>query len=80
MDANIWITLVSTVGFPIVMCGAMGWYVKYITDKNHEDMAREREQHDEEMKEITLAINNNTLALQKLSDMIGGIKHDFDRT
>ena len=45
-------------------------YVKYITDRNHEDMAKERQQHDEEMKEVTQAINNNTLAITKLTDLI----------
>ena len=72
MDANTIITLITTVGFPVVMCGAMAWYVKYITDQNRADIASERNQHDEEMKEITQAINNNTLALQKLTDIIGG--------
>lgn len=70
MDANTWITLITTVGFPIVMCGAMAWYVKYITDQNREDIANEREQHDAEMKDVTQAINNNTLALSKLADLI----------
>ena len=70
MDANTWITLITTVGFPIVMCGAMAWYVKYITDQNRADIASEREQHDAEMKDVTQAINNNTLALSKLADLI----------
>ena len=70
MDANTWITLISTLGFPIVMCGAMAWFVKYITDLNRDDMSSEREQHDKEMKEITQAVNNNTLALSKLVDLI----------
>lgn len=71
MNTNDIVTIIQCVGFPIVMCGAMGWYVKYITDRNHEDMEKERDQHDEEMKEITMAINNNTIALQKLADLIG---------
>ena len=25
-------TIVSTVGFPIAMCGVLAWYVKYLTD------------------------------------------------
>ena len=70
MDANTWITLISTLGFPIVMCGAMAWFVKYITDLNRDDMSSEREQHDKEMNEITQAVNNNTLALSKLVDLI----------
>lgn len=70
MDTNSIVSIITSVGFPIVMCGAMGWYVKYITDRNHEDMAKERQQHDEEMKEVTQAINNNTLAITKLTDLI----------
>lgn len=74
MDANTIISLITSVGFPIVMCGGMAWYVKYITDLNRADLANERQQHDEEMKEVTQAIANNTLALQKLTDMLGGMK------
>lgn len=37
MDANAFTTLVSTLGFPIVCCGALFWYVnktqKEFTDK-----------------------------------------------
>lgn len=63
---------VTTLGFPIVCCGAMMWYVKYITDKNREEIGKLNTQHNEEMKEVTLAINNNTIALTKLCDMISG--------
>ena len=27
-----WVQLISSVGFPIVACLGMGWYVKYQTD------------------------------------------------
>lgn len=74
MDANTLIQLITTVGFPIVACGCMAWYVKYITDRNREDMKEERDQHDNEMKKVTEALNNNTLAIQKLTDYIGGSK------
>ena len=70
MDFNAWITLITTVGFPIVACGGMAWYVKYITDRNREDMKEERSQHTEEMTKVTEALNNNTLAIQKLTDYI----------
>jgi hypothetical protein len=71
MTASDIVTLITTVGFPIVMCGGMAWYVKYITDNNRLDITREREQHNEEMTKVTEAINNNTLALQHLTDLIG---------
>lgn len=62
--------LISTYGFPMVMCGAMSWYVKYITDKNREMVEKINEQHKQEMVEVTEALNNNTLALQKLTDKL----------
>ena len=64
--------IVTIVGFPIVACGAMGWYVKYISDRHSEEIQQLNEQHQEEMKQVTEALNNNTLALQKLCDKIGG--------
>lgn len=72
MGASDIIQLITTVGFPIVACGGMAWYVKYITDRNREDMKEERNQHDQEMQKVTNALNNNTLAIQKLTDYIGG--------
>lgn len=59
-------TLIQTVGFPIVMCGLMAWYVKYISDKNREQITAEREAHKEEMNEVVKAINNNTIVIEKL--------------
>lgn len=78
MDANAVVTLVQTIGFPVVMCGAMAYYVKYITDRNREDLAAERSQHDAEMNKITEAIKNNTIALQKLTDYmeVKNVKRD----
>ena len=71
MDVNTILQAVGTVGFPIVCAVGMAWYVKYITDRNREDIDKLNEQHQNEMKEVTTALNNNTLALQKLSDVIG---------
>ena len=71
MDVNVILQAVGTLGFPIVCAVAMAWYVKYITDRNREDIDKLNEQHQQEMKEVTTAFNNNTLALQKLSDVIG---------
>lgn len=70
MDANAILQAVGTLGFPIVCAVAMAWYVKYMTDRNREDIDKLNTQHQQEMKEVTTALNNNTLALQKLSDVI----------
>ena len=72
MEINDIVTIITTVGFPIVACGAMGWYVKYISDRHSKEVQQLNEQHQEEMKQVTEALNNNTLALQKLCDKIGG--------
>ena len=48
----------------------MGWYVKYSTDKNREEIAKINEQHKSEMTDVTTALNNNPLAIQHLCDMI----------
>lgn len=71
MDVNVILQAVGALGFPIVCAVAMAWYVKYITDRNREDIEKLNEQHQQEMKEVTTALNNNTIALQKLSDVIG---------
>ena len=64
------LTLVGQYAFPIVACLAMGWYVKYIQDNYRADIAELNIRHKEEMDNLTQAINNNTLAIQKLTDYI----------
>ena len=70
--------VVSTVGFPIVCFLMCGWYVKYREDKNDEKVSKLNSQHDEESKRMTDAVNNNTIALQKLTDKLGGARYDKD--
>ena len=72
MDVNNISEIISTVGFPIVCFLHCGWYVKYREDKNDDKYDKIINQHDDEMKQIVAAINNNTVALQKLADKLGG--------
>ena len=62
--------LIGQYAFPIVACVAMGWYVKDQGDKNREQLDKITEAHKLEIKEITSALNNNTLALQRLTDFM----------
>lgn len=62
------VQIVQSVGFPIAMCVAMGAYVKYTEDKSREERVEFQAQHVEEMESVKAALNNNTLALQKLVD------------
>lgn len=64
--AQMVITAISTVGFPIVMCGALFW-----------KMDKQDKEHKEEMHKSTEAINNNTVVLQKLMQMLSD-KIEFD--
>lgn len=60
MDVNTVMTLVGSLGFPIVACIAI-----YLQNN------KESERHENEMKAITEALNNNTVALSKLTERMG---------
>lgn len=59
MDLNVVMQLISTLGFPIVCCAALFW-----------KMNKDEESHQAQMLQLTEAVNNNTLALQRLADSI----------
>ena len=64
------LTLIGQYAFPIVACIAMAWYVKDQGDKNREQLKDIRNEHTAEMKEVTNAVNNNTLVIQRLVDFM----------
>lgn len=70
MDFSAIVTIISSVGFPIVACIGLAWYVKYQTDSNNREVSEMRREHKEEIAKVTDALNNNTLALQKLCDRL----------
>ena len=70
MDITTVTQIIMSIGFPIVACIAMAWYVREITNKHDEQIERMNNQHKEEMKQVTEALNNNTLALQRLCDKL----------
>ena len=61
-------TVINTLGLPTVVAIASMWYVKYREDKNDERLDKLNESHKQEMVDITEALNNNTLALQRICD------------
>lgn len=80
-DMGSLLSAISTVGFPIACAIAMAVYVKYITDKNREEVAdlnaKHREEvaelnqeHKQEIAEVSKAVTNNTLVMQQLVDTI----------
>lgn len=63
-------TMITTVGFPIVACIFMAWYVKYQTDNYRAEVKDMQREHKEEIAKVTDALNNNTLAVQRLCDKL----------
>ena len=60
--------LIPSMGFPIVACICMGWYVKFQTESNSTEVKEMRQEHSATISKVTEALNNNTLALQQLVD------------
>lgn len=59
MTVNDIITLIQSVGFPVVMCGALFWY-----------MISQTKEHAAESKEMREAINALNVAITKLTDKL----------
>lgn len=57
MDYNVIVQTISSVGFPIVMCIML-----------YNQMLKSEETHKTEIEELRKAIENNTLALQNLTN------------
>ena len=68
------VSIISAVGFPIVAAVACGMFVKWQYEQNAKQVDEMRKEHKEEVQKMTEALNNNTLALQKLIDKIGDDK------
>lgn len=62
MDVSAITQIIGTLGFPIAACVALFWQNNKMNEK-----------HEEEIKKITEALNNNTIALTELTAKIGGI-------
>lgn len=59
MDANTIIQIISSLGFPIVMCGALFWY-----------MVKQRQVHQDETERLKDTIVENTKVLAELTTLI----------
>ena len=65
MDVSAITQIVSTLGFPIVMCAALFWEL----DKSHA-------QHKEEIGKLSESLNNNTVVMEKLLVKLGEGAHE----
>ena len=77
MDTNVILQAISSVGFPIVMCLILAFYIKYVTEKNNEIIMQIMDKHKEETVDFKTAIDNNTKAIEvltaKVDNMVGKI-------
>ena len=64
------VSVVSAVGFPIVAALGCGFFVKWQYEQNMKQNEELRKEHKEEVSKMTEALNNNTIALQKLIDKL----------
>lgn len=67
MDLSALTSLISSLGFPIVMCLVLAWYIKYLTNKNNDVISAIMEKHKEESQDFKTAIDNNTKAIEALT-------------
>ena len=61
MDFNAVVQAISAVGFPIAACCVMFW-----------ELEKNGERHKQEMDTVKEALNNNTIALTRLIERMGG--------
>ena len=70
MDVNAIVTLVGSLGFPIVACIFVAIYCSKTQDSYRADIKEMNNTHKAEMDKMTEAINNNTMVIQKLIDKL----------
>ena len=63
-------SVIGQYAFPIVACVILGWYVKYTHDNYRKDIQDISAKHNDEMNKVSEALNNNTMAIQKLTAYI----------
>ena len=68
---------IQSVGFPIAAYAALFWYVIQNNKRSDEREDAQNAAHKAEVDKLTEALNNNTLAIQRLVDHISG--EDYER-
>ena len=76
MDANVIITMIGSLGFPIVACIFIAIFFSKTQDNYRADIKDMQTLHKQETDKMTEALNNNTMALQRLVDKMEGLNDD----
>lgn len=70
MDANVIITMIGSLGFPIVACVFIAIFFSRTQDNYRADIKEMQLTHKAETDKMTEAINNNNLLLQRILDRL----------
>ena len=67
-------TMISTLGFPIVACLGLAWFCKFMIDQQQRNIDKMFEMYDKSNAENREAIKACTEAINRLSDKLEDIK------
>ena len=67
-------TMISTLGFPIVACLGLAWFCKFMIDQQQRNIDKMFEMYDKSNAENREAIKACTEAINRLSDKLDDIK------
>ena len=67
-------TMISTLGFPIVACIGLAWFCKFMMDQQQKNIDKMFEMYDKSNAENREAIKACTEAINRLSDKLEDIK------
>ena len=70
MDANVIITMIGSLGFPIVACIFIAIFFSRTQDNYRADIKEMQSMHKVETDKMTEAINNNNVLLQRILDRL----------
>ena len=81
MDVSTIGSLIASLGFPIAACGAMAFFIVKRSEANdqkletlrkewREDLMTIQKEHKEEVAKMTDALDNNTTAIERLTERL----------
>lgn len=88
MDPSTIGSLIASLGFPIVACGAMAFFIVKRSEANdaklealrkeqREDIMTIQREHKEEVAKMTEALDNNTIAIERLTERLE--RRDYEK-
>lgn len=78
MDITAITQLISSIGFPIVACIGIGWFVNKQTQQQREDNAKREERMLGQLDKFSDALNSFNLTLEKIDSRLTNIEKTID--